>query len=69
MENRSGNIGCYYHKNTILLITCMSMKICTLVLMKGETHLAGSSPVDDGLDEDAQVRVVLLGAVALDADP
>lgn len=37
--------------------------------MKGETHLAGSSPVDDGLDKDAQVGVVLLGAVALDADP
>lgn len=31
-------------------------------------HLGGSSPVDDGLDEDAEVGVVLLGAVPLDAD-
>lgn len=31
-------------------------------------HLGGGSPVDDGLDEDAEVGVVLLGAVPLDAD-
>lgn len=34
-----------------------------------DPHLAGGSSVDDGLDKDAQVGVVLLGAVALDADP
>lgn len=33
-----------------------------------QAHLGGGSPVDDGLDEDAEVGVVLLGAVPLDAD-
>lgn len=31
-------------------------------------YLGGGTPVDDGLDEDAKVGVVLLGAVPLDAD-
>ena len=33
------------------------------------TCLAGRAAVHDGLDEDAQVVVALLGAVALDTDP
>ena len=35
----------------------------------GVTCLASGAAVHDGLDEDAQVVVALLGAVALDADP
>lgn len=31
-------------------------------------HLAGGASVDDGLDEDAQVGVVLFGAIPFDAD-
>lgn len=51
-----------------ILIRCHSAVSQGKQLNGHQAHLGGGSPVDDGLDEDAEVGVVLLGAVPFDAD-
>lgn len=52
----------------LVLIPVKTQKKVPAPIQRDDTCLAGSSSVDDGLNEDAQVGMVLFGAVALYAD-
>lgn len=62
------NKKCVLFLCTHLDINTVYLNLSSVYLYQQESYLGGGSSIDDGLHEDAEVGVVLLGAIPFDAD-